>query len=76
MRARRHYTPSYEMYPGRTWGDDTAYVYRSDRWAPVARWYELLEHLGYQPTPYETEQLTALRQALPAPSDSWMEVAL
>ena len=58
------HTPSYEMYPGRTWGDNTAYVYRSDQWAPVARWYELLEFLGYQPTPYETEQLTALRQAL------------
>ena len=62
--AARLHTPSYEMYPGRTWGDNTAYAYRSDPWAPVARWYELLEHLGYQPTPYETEQLTALRQAL------------
>ena len=28
------------------------------------RWYHLLAALGYETTPFEVEQLTALRQAL------------
>lgn len=60
---KRYATPSMWVDPDRTWGDCVnQWEYRT--WYDLIRWYEFLEALGYEPTPYEVEQLASLRTAL------------
>lgn len=57
--------PSSWLSAGSTWGDRVRdQPWRRSIWQRTARWLHLLAALGYDPTPFEVEQLQSLRAVL------------